>query len=64
MHSALVASLSRPLDRLVNGWFVEALGGSVSWPSVDEATFILFSRFAYTGDYSITAKSFERFVRS
>lgn len=51
MHSALVASLSPVLDVLVNGPMKEAHELHVVWDDIDESTFILFSQYAYTGDY-------------
>ncbi|CAH0057351.1 unnamed protein product [Clonostachys solani] len=51
IHSALLASQSKVLDRLVNGQMKEALEGEVYWAEVDTDTFIRFSQFAYTGDY-------------
>lgn len=51
IHSALLASQSKVLDRLVNGQMKEALEGEVHWAEVDTDTFIRFSQFAYTGDY-------------
>ncbi|KAK7224371.1 hypothetical protein V2G26_012374 [Clonostachys chloroleuca] len=51
IHSALLASQSKVLDRLVNGQMKEALQGEVHWAEVDTDTFIRFSQFAYTGDY-------------
>ncbi|VUC24214.1 unnamed protein product [Clonostachys rosea] len=51
IHSSLLASQSKVLDRLVNGQMKEALEGEVHWAEVDTETFIRFSQFAYTGDY-------------
>ncbi|KAK5651694.1 hypothetical protein OQA88_11760 [Cercophora sp. LCS_1] len=51
MHSALVASQSPALDRLVNGAFKEAREGNAELEDVDEETFIRFMYFAYTGRY-------------
>ncbi|KAK0390754.1 hypothetical protein NLU13_0257 [Sarocladium strictum] len=51
IHSGLVASLSKPLCRLVNGPWSESTDAVVMWENVDEATFVLFSQYAYTGDY-------------
>ncbi|CAG9981505.1 unnamed protein product [Clonostachys byssicola] len=51
IHSGLLASQSKVLDRLVYGQMKEALEGEVHWAEVDTDTFIRFSQFAYTGDY-------------
>ncbi|KAK3391317.1 hypothetical protein B0H63DRAFT_388792 [Podospora didyma] len=53
MHSALVAAQSRALDRLVNGGFKEAEEFHTELKSVSEETFVLFSQYAYTGDYEL-----------
>ncbi|KAL2209269.1 hypothetical protein CC79DRAFT_1396193 [Sarocladium strictum] len=53
LHSELVARLSEPLQRLVNGSFSEARSGIVTWNEVDEATFISFSQYVYTGTYQV-----------
>jgi len=52
IHSALVASQSPALDRLVNGSFKEAQEYHAELESVDEETFALFVQYAYTGQYS------------
>ncbi|KAK5997571.1 hypothetical protein PT974_02934 [Cladobotryum mycophilum] len=51
MHSAMVASQSKALDRLANGEAMEAIERSVVWKDVDKYTFIRFSQFAYMGAY-------------
>ncbi|KAG6067891.1 hypothetical protein E4U33_005178 [Claviceps sp. LM78 group G4] len=51
IHSALVASLSPVLERLVNGDMLEAKKGSVEWEHVDEQTFVRFSQYAYMKTY-------------
>ncbi|KAG6027398.1 hypothetical protein E4U19_002020 [Claviceps sp. Clav32 group G5] len=51
IHSALVASLSPVLERLVNGDMLEAKKGSVVWEHVDEQTFVRFSQYAYMKTY-------------
>ncbi|KAG6271961.1 hypothetical protein E4U47_002776 [Claviceps purpurea] len=51
IHSALVASLSPVLERLVNGDMLEAKTGSVVWEHVDEQTFVRFSQYAYMKTY-------------
>lgn len=53
MHSGIVAGLSPPLERLMNGPMQEALEGKVKWESVDEGTFVCFWQYAYTGNYDI-----------
>ncbi|KAG6011790.1 hypothetical protein E4U43_008128 [Claviceps pusilla] len=51
IHSALVASQSAVLERLVNGDMKEAKEGSAVLEHVDEQTFIRFSQYAYMGIY-------------
>ncbi|OAQ58902.1 hypothetical protein VFPPC_11371 [Pochonia chlamydosporia 170] len=53
IHSGIVASLSAPLERLVNGEMQEATNGEVDWKVVDEGTFMCFWQYAYRGDYDI-----------
>lgn len=53
LHGALVASLSEPLNAIINGSFAEASTGVVAWPDVDEASFVHFTQFAYTGSYHV-----------
>lgn len=52
VHSALIAHHSKPLDVLVNGDMLEAKEGCAFLEDIDEGTFLLFSQYAYTGDYS------------
>jgi hypothetical protein len=52
LHSDLVAHQSRALDILINGDMNEARERCASWEDVDEQTFIRFSQFIYTGDYT------------
>ncbi|KAK2925628.1 SKP1/BTB/POZ domain superfamily [Fusarium oxysporum f. sp. vasinfectum] len=52
IHSALVAKQSPVLNVLVNGPFKEALEQRVKWPDLDEATFLSFWEFAYSGNYA------------
>src|SRR3569833_2684403 len=52
IHSALVAACSPALDKLVNGEFMEAQDLYAELESINEETFILFSQYAYTGDYN------------
>lgn len=52
LQSALVASLSAPLSRLVNNDnFQESREAHVVLDHVDEETFAYFVEYAYTGDY-------------
>ncbi|ETS81042.1 hypothetical protein PFICI_06044 [Pestalotiopsis fici W106-1] len=53
MHADLVANMSKPLNALVNGAMKEAREGEAYLPEVDEATFALFLRYAYKGDYEV-----------
>ncbi|KAH7467491.1 hypothetical protein FOMA001_g15577 [Fusarium oxysporum f. sp. matthiolae] len=52
IHSAFVAKQSPVLNVLVNGPFKEALEQRVKWPDLDEATFLSFWEFAYSGNYA------------
>ncbi|KAF4457246.1 hypothetical protein F53441_810 [Fusarium austroafricanum] len=51
IHSALVTNQSQVLNVLVNSHFKGSLEGTVKLPSVDEATFLSFWDFVYSGDY-------------
>jgi hypothetical protein len=51
IHSELVASMSKPLSAMVNGKMKESIECQAEWPEVDEAMFIRFCEFAYTGGY-------------
>jgi hypothetical protein len=51
VHSALVAHDSNPLNVLVNGSMLEAKERCATLQETDEATFVRFSQYAYTGDY-------------
>ncbi|KAK3348811.1 hypothetical protein B0T25DRAFT_632492 [Lasiosphaeria hispida] len=53
MHSALVAAQSRAFGRFVNSGFKEAEEFHTELKSVSEETFVLFSQYAYTGDYEL-----------
>ncbi|KAK8071106.1 hypothetical protein PG997_011309 [Apiospora hydei] len=55
MHAELVARLSEPLRALVTGGMDESCRGVVEWPEVDEATFMRFFQFAYTGHFDAEA---------
>ncbi|KAG5753345.1 hypothetical protein H9Q70_004014 [Fusarium xylarioides] len=52
IHAALVAKLSPVLNVLVNGPFKEALEQRVEWTDLEEAVFLSFWEFAYSGDYT------------
>ena len=52
VHSALIAHHSEPLGILVNGSMSEAKEGCATLEDVDERTFLRFSQYAYTGDYT------------
>ena len=52
MHSALVAHHSQPLHALVHGKMLESNQGKAHLADVDEHTFVRFSEFAYSGDYT------------
>lgn len=51
IHSALVAAQSPAFERLVNSEFKEAQDRRAELEDVDEATFIRFVQYAYTGEY-------------
>ncbi|KAI1334984.1 hypothetical protein F5Y15DRAFT_399206 [Xylariaceae sp. FL0016] len=51
IHASLLASISPPLERLVNNNMKESKDGLAEWPEVDEASFVQFCEFAYTGSY-------------
>lgn len=51
VHADAIAKQSAPLDTLINGPMKEAESGVAEWKDVEEATFIRFCQFAYTGDY-------------
>jgi hypothetical protein len=53
MHSSLVGALSPPLNQLANGPWTESAGAMVEWEKVEEATFVHFCQFAYTGTYRV-----------
>ena len=46
-----MSTLSKPLDRLLNGKMQEAVEGRVVWDDLDEGTFVRFIHWAYTGSY-------------
>jgi hypothetical protein len=53
IHEAAFADLSPALATLMRGQMSEGLAGEAKWEDVDRGTFIRFTQFAYTGDYSI-----------
>ncbi|KAK2877139.1 hypothetical protein FQN49_001383 [Arthroderma sp. PD_2] len=52
VHGDAVAKRSPALHALINNNMAEANSGTVSWPDVDEDTFIRFCEFCYFEDYS------------
>ena len=52
VHSSLIAHHSESLDLLVNEYISEAKVGCALLEDVEEQTFVQFSQYAYTGDYS------------
>lgn len=54
LHSALVASKSEALGRLINGGFVEGQQGFVVLEDEDAKTVAAFAEFIYTGDYQLS----------
>ncbi|KAG5954254.1 hypothetical protein E4U57_004681 [Claviceps arundinis] len=54
LHSALVASKSEVLGKMMNGSFIEGQQGYATLPDEDASTFAAFAEFAFTGDYQIT----------
>ncbi|KAG5953771.1 hypothetical protein E4U58_000289 [Claviceps cyperi] len=54
LHSALVASKSEALGRLINGGFVEGQQGYVVLEDEDAKTIAAFAEFIYTGDYQLS----------
>ncbi|KAG6075810.1 hypothetical protein E4U15_005431 [Claviceps sp. LM218 group G6] len=54
LHSALVASKSEALGRLINGGFVEGQQGFVVLENEDAKTVAAFAEFIYTGDYQLS----------
>ncbi|KAI1386050.1 uncharacterized protein F4822DRAFT_408821 [Hypoxylon trugodes] len=52
VHADVFASLSVPLNTLINGPFIEATNKTTIWSDVDEETFDRLRQFAYCGDYN------------
>ncbi|KAI9788409.1 MAG: hypothetical protein M1816_006934 [Peltula sp. TS41687] len=52
VHAALVAHHSKPLGALINGGMQESKEGCAVLEDVDEHTFVRFSQYAYTGNYT------------
>ncbi|PLB47660.1 hypothetical protein P170DRAFT_476343 [Aspergillus steynii IBT 23096] len=58
VHSGPLASLSSPLDRLMNGPMMEAKARKVDWSQVvDEDTFVRLCQYAYSCDYTPPVRS-------
>jgi len=53
VHEEALADQSTALTRLMRGQISESLAGEAKWKDVDKETFIRFTQFAYTGDYSV-----------
>ncbi|KAG6129386.1 hypothetical protein E4U38_005150 [Claviceps purpurea] len=53
LHSALVASKSEVLGKMINGPFIEGQQGYVTLADEDARTIAAFAEFAFTGDYQI-----------
>ncbi|RYO89826.1 hypothetical protein DL766_005142 [Monosporascus sp. MC13-8B] len=52
VHSLPFSRLSRALDTLINGEMSEACEGTAVWDDMDPDTFVRFSEFAHSGDYT------------
>lgn len=52
VHRGLVASVSKPLERLINESTTEAQNDEVILKDVDQTTFAYFCQWAYTGSYN------------
>jgi len=53
VHEQALADQSVALSILMQGKMSESLAGEATWQDVDQETFIRFTQFAYTGDYSV-----------
>jgi hypothetical protein len=53
VHEEAIASQSPALEALMHGNMSESASRVVTWVDVDQETFVRFSQFAYTGDYSV-----------
>ncbi|KAK7917258.1 hypothetical protein PG985_010866, partial [Apiospora marii] len=53
MHEHLVERISRPLRALLNSGMENSVRRVAEWPDVEEATFVCFFQFAYTGDFDV-----------
>ncbi|KAK8040669.1 hypothetical protein PG991_000457 [Apiospora marii] len=53
VHEHLVGRISRPLRALLNSGMEKSVRGVAEWPDVEEATFVRFFQFAYTGDFDV-----------
>ncbi|KAK3352728.1 hypothetical protein B0T25DRAFT_542642 [Lasiosphaeria hispida] len=52
IHSGLLSQQSEPLNVLVNGPMKEATRQQIEWPDIDVSTFVRFSQWAYSGNYT------------
>ncbi|KAL5322107.1 hypothetical protein ACEPPN_010076 [Leptodophora sp. 'Broadleaf-Isolate-01'] len=55
VHEEAIAALSQPLHALMRSGLSESESGHAIWEDVSKDTFIRFTQFAYTGDYSVPA---------
>ena len=53
IHTALVSKQSTALHKLVHNDMLEGKKQEVVWDDVEESTFVGFSQFVYTGNYTI-----------
>jgi hypothetical protein len=53
VHEEAIANQSTALSTLMRGDMSESKAGVAAWKDVGEDTFIRFTQFAYTGDYSV-----------
>jgi len=53
VHEQAFADQSNALSILMQGKMSESLAAEATWQDVDQETFIRFTHFAYTGDYSV-----------
>ncbi|KAG6110195.1 hypothetical protein E4U14_002892 [Claviceps sp. LM454 group G7] len=60
LHSALVASKSEVLGKMINGPFIEGQQGYVTLADEDAMTIAAFAEFAFTGDYQIKLDTSEK----
>ncbi|KAG6062522.1 hypothetical protein E4U32_002237 [Claviceps aff. humidiphila group G2b] len=60
LYSALVASKSEVLGKMINGPFIEGQQGYVTLADEDVRTITAFAEFAFTGDYQIKLDTSEK----